>query len=165
MILWFWWGRSSISNVSKRAILKSLQYLKKEVRDEVDSLHPDKLWVSKLSTRWSLLMDMIKHFQSTQSKDIYPYIISKKILSMVIILRLFVSEKKNLNKRCCFHILFSLYSQHPLIGLCFLFLLRIPFSIKNCRFSHLEVAYVKSFLVVLIIDFPWYNYIQSYIQS
>ena len=96
MILWFWWGRSSISNVSKRAILKSLQYLKKEVRDEVDSLHPDKLWVSKLSTRWSLLMDMIKHFQSTQSKDIYPYIISKKILSMVIILRLFVSEKKNL---------------------------------------------------------------------
>ena len=41
-------------------------------------------------------MDMIKHFQSTQGKDIYPYIISKKILSMVMILRLFVSEKKNL---------------------------------------------------------------------
>ena len=166
MILWFWWGRSSISNVSKRAILKSLQYLKKEVRDEVDSLHPDKLWVSKLSTRWSLLMDMIKHFQSTQSKDIYPYIISKKILSMVIILRLFVSEKKKLKQKMLFSYTFQfVFTTYPLIGLCFLFLLRIPFSIKNCRFSHLEVAYVKSFLVVLIIDFPWYNYIQSYIQS
>ena len=55
----------------------SLQYLKKEVRDEVDLLHVDehqvsyKListhWVSKFPTRWYYYLGMIKHSQYTKS--------------------------------------------------------------------------------------------------
>ena len=54
----------------------SLQYLKKEVGDEVHFLHADKvpmklissLWASKFPAKgWSLLMGMIKHSQSIQS--------------------------------------------------------------------------------------------------
>ena len=57
----------------------SLQYLKKEVKDEVDFLHADKyqssqkfistLWASKFPTRLvlSLLMGMIKHSQIIRS--------------------------------------------------------------------------------------------------
>ena len=55
----------------------SLQYLKKEVRDEVDLLHVDehqvsyKListhWVSKFPTRWYYHLGMIKHSQYTKS--------------------------------------------------------------------------------------------------
>ena len=57
----------------------SLEYLTKEVKDEVDFLHTDKrqsflkayinLWASKFPTRLilSLLMDMIKYSQITQS--------------------------------------------------------------------------------------------------
>ena len=56
----------------------SLQYLKKEVRDEVDSLHADKhqsflqVDFNTLEVKvvykviLSLLMDMIKHFQGTR---------------------------------------------------------------------------------------------------
>ena len=58
----------------------SLQYLKKEVRDEADFLHADKyqsflpVEFTTLGTKvfykviLSLLMTMIKHSQSTQSK-------------------------------------------------------------------------------------------------
>ena len=38
MVLWYWWGWSRIPNFVKIA---SLQYLTKEVRDEVDFLHVD----------------------------------------------------------------------------------------------------------------------------
>ena len=74
--LWFCWGRSNIPKVPNN---KSLQYLKKEVRDEVDFLHTDKhqsfLQVDfntlgiKVSYKviLSFLMGMIKHSQSTQS--------------------------------------------------------------------------------------------------
>ena len=51
----------------------SLQYLKKEVRDDVDFFHADKHWASegiKVSYKvmLSLLIGMSKHFQSIQSK-------------------------------------------------------------------------------------------------
>ena len=51
----------------------SLQYLKKEVRDDVDFFHADKHWASegiKVSGKvmLSLLIGMNKHFQSIQSK-------------------------------------------------------------------------------------------------
>ena len=57
----------------------SLQYLKKEVRDEVDFLHADKhqnlpqVDINTLSTKFfhkvilMILVDMIEHSQSTQS--------------------------------------------------------------------------------------------------
>ena len=57
----------------------SLQYLKKEVRDEVDCLHADKhqnlpqVDINTLSTKFfykvilMILVDMIEHSQSTQS--------------------------------------------------------------------------------------------------
>ena len=56
----------------------SLQYLKKEVRDEVDFLHADKhqnfpqVYFNTLSIKviLSLLMSMIKHSQSTQSNKL-----------------------------------------------------------------------------------------------
>ena len=79
LILSFWWGWSSISKVSKTASLQSLQYLKNEVRDEVDFLHADKhqsglpadfnTFSTKASPKviLSLLMSMMKNFQSTQS--------------------------------------------------------------------------------------------------
>ena len=67
---------SQSSQNSKFAM--SLQYLEKEVKDEVDFLHPDKHqsflkvyfnWVSKFLTRLiiSLLMGMIKHSHIAQS--------------------------------------------------------------------------------------------------
>ena len=69
----------------------SLQYLKKEVRDEVDFLHADKhqsflqVDFNTLGIKVSykvilpLLMGIIKHCQSTQSNNLkYLYNISKK---------------------------------------------------------------------------------------
>ena len=42
-ILWFWLGWSSIPKVPKNSkFAMPLQYLKQEVRDEVDFLHADK---------------------------------------------------------------------------------------------------------------------------
>ena len=78
-ILWFRWGRSSIPKVPKIASLQCLQYVKKEVRVEVDFLHAYKhqsfLLVDfdtlriKVSYKviLSLLMSMIKHSQDTQN--------------------------------------------------------------------------------------------------
>ena len=80
LILWFLMGMVKHSQSSQNSkFAMSLQYLKKEVRDEVDFLHADKhqsfLQVDfntlgiKVSYKviLSLLMGMIKHSQSTQS--------------------------------------------------------------------------------------------------
>ena len=80
LILWFWWGMVKHSQSSQKSkFVMSLQYLKKEVRDEVDFLHADKhqsflqVDFNTLSIKvfykviLSLLMGMIKHSQSTQS--------------------------------------------------------------------------------------------------
>ena len=80
LILWLWWGWSSIPKVPKIASFSlSLQYFKKEVRDEVDFLHVYKHQsflqadFNTLSIKVSykvillLLLGMIKHSQSTQS--------------------------------------------------------------------------------------------------
>ena len=77
----FGWG-SSCSSYQNNNFAMSLQYLKKEVRDEVDILHADKHQSSQqvdfntLSIKFfykvilSLLMDMIKHSESTQSNKL-----------------------------------------------------------------------------------------------
>ena len=80
LILWYLMGWSRVLKVPKIASLQCLyKYLKKEVRDEVDFLHADKhqsfLQVNfntfgiKISYKviLSLLMNLIKHSQSTQS--------------------------------------------------------------------------------------------------
>ena len=80
----------------------SLQYLKKEVRDEVDSLHADKnqsflqVDFNALEVKvvykviLSLLMDMIKHFQGTRC--------NKFVISFAI----YMSKKKKIRNRVHF---------------------------------------------------------------
>ena len=81
LILWFWWRWSSISKVPKIASLQCLQYLKKEVRDEVDFLHADKhqsglqVDFNTLVTKFGykvilwLSISLMKHSQITQSNN------------------------------------------------------------------------------------------------
>ena len=69
----------------------SLQYLKKEVNDELDFLHADKYqsflqfnfntWGIKVSYKviLPLLMDMVKHSQSTQSNKFAIYFLKKEL--------------------------------------------------------------------------------------
>ena len=63
LIVWFRWVWSSISRVPKIAI--SLQYLEKEVKDEVDFLHADKhpsflkVYFNTLDTKVSYKVDII----------------------------------------------------------------------------------------------------------
>ena len=99
LIIWFWWQCSTISKISEICgkVAMSWQYLKKEVRDKAEFLHVDKhqsgLQVdfnslgSKVSYKvilW-LLMSMIKHFQSTQSKKLANLCnISKKLVMKFI---------------------------------------------------------------------------------
>ena len=83
LILWFLMGMVKHSQSSQNSkFAMSLQYLKKEVRDEVDFLHADKhqsflqVDFNTLSIKvfykviLSLLMGMIKHSQSTQSNKL-----------------------------------------------------------------------------------------------
>ena len=96
LILWFWWRCSSIPKVPKIASLQCLQYLKKEVRDEVDFLHADKhqsflqVDFNTLGIKdfykviLSLLMGMIQHSQSTQTTSLqYLYNIWEKKLGTI----------------------------------------------------------------------------------
>ena len=79
IILWFWFGYSSIPKFPKIASLQCLYNISKKKLDEVYFLHVDKyqsllqvdfntldIKVSNKAIR-SLLMDMIKHSQSTRS--------------------------------------------------------------------------------------------------
>ena len=87
---------SQSSENSKFAMF--LQYLKKEVRDKVDFLHADKhqsfpqVHFNTLSIKvfykgiLSLLMDMMKHFQSTQSNKLS---IALQHLKMKLVIKLF----------------------------------------------------------------------------
>ena len=72
LILWFWWGQSSIPKIPKIASLQC--HLKKEVRDKVDFLHADKhqsfllVDVNTVGIKLILLLlllGMMKHSQST----------------------------------------------------------------------------------------------------
>ena len=51
----------------------SLQYLKREVNDEVDFLHPGK-HENLLQIDTMILMDMIKHFQSSQNSKFTTFV-------------------------------------------------------------------------------------------
>ena len=102
MILMGMVKHSQSSQNSKFAM--SLQYLKKEVRNEVDFLHSDKhqsflkLDFNTLGIKvsyiviLSLLMDMIKHSQSTQSTHCL-YKISKKKIGIEFIFCMQMSIK------------------------------------------------------------------------
>ena len=82
LTLWFWWRLSNISKVPKIAsFAMSVQYPKKEVRDEVDFLHVNKhqsglqVDFNTLGNKfgykvilWSLI-SMMKHFRITQSNN------------------------------------------------------------------------------------------------
>ena len=95
LILWFWWRWSSIPEVPKITSLQCLYNISIKKLDEVDFLHVDKeqsflqVDFNTLGIKvfykviLSLLMDMIYHSQSTQSKILqYLYNISKKKLGM-----------------------------------------------------------------------------------
>ena len=55
----------------------SLQYLKKEVNDEVDFLHAGK-HENLLQIDTMILMEMVKHFQSSQNSKFTISVISQK---------------------------------------------------------------------------------------
>ena len=92
LIVWFWWGWPSIPKVPTTA---SLQYLRKEVKDEVDFLHVDsflKVYLNTLGIKisnkvdtiiimaWSSILKLLK-VTSLQ----YFYNISKKKSGMEVI--------------------------------------------------------------------------------
>ena len=116
VMLWFWWGLWSIPKVplnSKTAM--SLQYLKKEVRNEVDFSHADKhrrflkvdfnTLASKFPTKWcyhywwawSSILKVLKvtNFQ-------YLYNISKKKLGIEFIFCMKINTKVSTSWHYCF---------------------------------------------------------------
>ena len=121
LILWFWWRWSSIPKVPKIASFQCL-YLnnisKKKLRDEDYFLHADK-HQSLIQVDFStlgikvfykvvlpLLIGMIKHSQSTQSKKFaslqYLHNISKKKLGMEFIFCVQINIKVSTNWHYCF---------------------------------------------------------------
>ena len=65
LILWFWWGWSGITEVSKIASLHCLYDVsKKEVRDEANFLHADK-HQSFYKLALSFFMEVVRDVQST----------------------------------------------------------------------------------------------------
>ena len=75
------YSRSSQNN--KFAV--SLQYLKKEVRDEVNFLHADK-HQNFYKLALSFLMEVARHVQSTQNRKLVKFLqyIKKKVMQLLL---------------------------------------------------------------------------------
>ena len=106
MIIWFWWGWSSIPKVPKIASLQYLyKYLKKEVEDEVDILLVDKhqsflkFYFNNLGIEISYKVDIVmisgndQAFSNYLISLQYLYNISKKKLWMQVIFGMQVNVK------------------------------------------------------------------------
>ena len=86
LILWFWWGWSSILKVHKKASLQCFCNIpKKEIKDEVDFLHADKHH-SFCKLALSFLKETARHVQSTQNRKLVIFLqyIKKNILQLLL---------------------------------------------------------------------------------
>ena len=83
-ILWIWLGWSSILKFPKIASISDIQYLRKEVRDEIDFLH--EIYI-KVSTSWQYRFwwKWPRHVQSTQNRKVVIFLEYIKKMSQLLL--------------------------------------------------------------------------------
>ena len=114
LILWFWWRWSNFQTSRKSKFAMSLQYLKKDTKDEVYFLHADKhqsslqvdfnILVTKSSYKvmlW-LLISMMNHSQSIQSNKCASLCNISKKLGMEFIFYMHTNIKISTSWYYCF---------------------------------------------------------------